>query len=93
MIDKEEKIGAECELLRETLSAYLDGECEEHEAQKIKAHIESCAECKALYERFSEISYNINNMKTTAPVNLHSSIMQAVANSRAAEKPKQACLS
>lgn len=83
MMENDDLRREECEKFLESLSAYLDGELDAAEVGKIKNHIDNCAECRALYERFAALSADIKNIKTEIPADLHSRIMTAVRGAKA----------
>lgn len=41
----------QCEIVQDLLPLYVDGACSESSAAMVKEHLESCSECKALYEK------------------------------------------
>jgi len=41
----------QCEIVQDLLPLYVDGACSESSAAMVKEHLESCPECKALYEK------------------------------------------
>ena len=41
----------QCEIVRDLLPLYVDGACSESSAAMVKEHLESCPECKTLYEK------------------------------------------
>lgn len=69
-----------CEAYQEHLSAYVDGELNDAEISKIKAHLEGCAECLALHELFLEIKSETQNSAESAPPELLVGVMNQVRN-------------
>lgn len=67
----------DCEEMAELISAYFDGELSEEENERIKAHLEVCGECRALYSGFLELSDGIKK-SSEIPDDLHECIMRAV---------------
>ena len=41
----------QCEIVQDLLPLYVDGACSEASAEMIKEHIETCADCRAIYEQ------------------------------------------
>lgn len=46
----------QCEILQDLLPLYVDGACSESSSKMIKEHLETCPECKALYEKLCAIT-------------------------------------
>jgi len=44
-----------CSEVLDAVSAYLDGECEQHDAQHIATHFEECAPCLKEYGIYQEV--------------------------------------
>lgn len=83
--DKDNLTVLDCDRVREDISAYLDGELEANDAEKIRNHIESCNDCRELYERFSDISLCVGQT-VDIPDDLHLKIMESVKAQKAKEK-------
>lgn len=75
----------ECEHYRELISALIDGEVSESENAEIRAHIESCPECRAMFDAFTAVSDSLSELEEL-PDGVHESIMRGV---RASEKKKK----
>jgi len=56
-----------CELIREKLSAYLDGELTHQESQKVRAHLGDCAQCRAVYEDFARLREQVGRLEFPQP--------------------------
>ena len=41
----------QCEIMQDLLPLYVDGACSETSAAMVKEHLETCPECKTLYEK------------------------------------------
>lgn len=41
----------QCEIVRDILPLYVDGACSEASTEMIKEHLETCADCRAIYEQ------------------------------------------
>lgn len=86
MMENDNLRSVECTVLLEALSAYLDGELDAEEAEKIKTHMDNCAECRAVYERLAALSDDIGSVETEAPEDLHQRIMTAVRSTGKVKK-------
>lgn len=74
----------ECERFEEMISALLDGELSAEEEAEVRAHMEHCPECRAMYEAFAAVGEAIGTQEV--PATLHSGIMDKV---HAAEKARR----
>lgn len=83
--DKDNLTVLDCDRVREDISAYLDGELEANDAEKIRNHIESCNDCRELLEHFSDISLCVRQT-VDIPDDLHLKIMESVNAQKAKEK-------
>ncbi|MBR4424446.1 MAG: zf-HC2 domain-containing protein, partial [Oscillospiraceae bacterium] len=63
----------DCEAMRERLSALLDRELNETEAEAVRAHLEHCADCRAFYAAMQDLSGLLE--PEPVPADLHASIM------------------
>ena len=43
----------QCEIVRDILPLFVDGACSEASTEMIKEHLETCADCRAIYEQMS----------------------------------------
>ena len=41
----------QCEIVQDLLPLYVDGACSKASAEMIKEHLETCTDCKAIYEQ------------------------------------------
>ena len=41
----------QCEIVQDLLPLYVDGACSEASAEMINEHLETCADCRAIYEQ------------------------------------------
>ncbi|MEE0970415.1 MAG: anti-sigma factor [Clostridia bacterium] len=85
-MDKNEMNNESCESLYEAVSAYADGELSNTEAERVKSHLLSCPRCKELYDSIKSLSLDIKESEISIPVELHESIMGAVASLKEKEK-------
>ena len=44
-------MGKQCEIVQDLLPLYVDGACSEASAEMIKEHIETCSDCREIYEQ------------------------------------------
>jgi len=58
---------SDCEITAERLSADLDGELDEREQALLSAHLEGCAACRALKERFVALDGLVRDCSALAP--------------------------
>ena len=63
----------DCEAMRERLSALLDGELDETEAEALRAHLEHCPDCRAFYAAMQGLSELLE--PEPVPADLHAGIM------------------
>ena len=57
----------DCSLIRETLSAYLDGELTQQEGQKVAVHLRDCRKCREVYEDFRRMREDIKRLEFPQP--------------------------
>ncbi len=50
-----------CDIVKERLSAYMDGELPHSEMQEISIHLEGCESCAKEFESFEELSSSVQN--------------------------------
>lgn len=75
---------SECERFEEMISALLDSELSEEEAAEVRAHLDVCPECRAMYDAFAAVGAAMAD--EDVPDTLHDGIMAKV---RTAEKAKK----
>ena len=73
----------DCERYEQMISALIDGQLEPEEEAEVRAHMESCPDCAAMYEAFVLVGAAIREQDV--PDTLHEGIMAKV---RAAEKAR-----
>lgn len=74
----ENNVKDSCDFCAEDISAYFDGELDESSAEKLKAHLSSCENCRAIYESLKELSLEIKEAADEPPSDLHQRIMQKI---------------
>ena len=75
-----------CEQMNELLSAWLDGELSENEQRQMQAHLEQCAQCRALFEQLQALHTSFSDMEEIpAPEGFAQRVMDRV---RTESKPK-----
>ena len=57
----------DCDLIRETLSAYLDGELTQQESQKVAVHLRDCQACREVHEDFRKMREDIKQLEFPQP--------------------------
>lgn len=80
----------ECELARGLLEAYLDGELGRAEARELEAHVDGCAECRAVLDRLDALRRALREpaLRAHAPEQLRARIRDAAsAAPRARRRP------
>lgn len=63
-----------CAQVRERLSAYLDGECPEGEAQGVARHLEDCPGCREELEALLRLTAALAELTVPAPPHLRLSL-------------------
>jgi len=56
-----------CDVIRETLSAYVDGELTQQESQKVAVHLRDCPRCRAVCEDFRNMRGEIKRLEFPQP--------------------------
>jgi len=75
-----------CEQMTALLSAYMDGELTAAEQVHVRAHLEQCPECRALYEQLMTLHTSFSDLEEiSAPENFAQGVMARI---RAEENPK-----
>lgn len=70
-----------CEQMNELLSAWLDGELSPTEEQQMQAHLEQCAQCRALFEQLQALHTSCSDMEElSAPDGFAQRVMERVAD-------------
>ena len=77
---------SKCKEYQMLISAMLDGELPQADAQRLQAHIAECDDCRAMYQAFQALSAAVT-ADTTVPESLHENIMSTV---RAADHAQRA---
>ena len=72
-----------CERYTDMISAFLDHELNETEERKLKAHLETCAECRELLEELSAVSGMIKTLEVDPPAGLVGGTMYKIRADRA----------
>lgn len=76
-----------CEEYQEMISSMLDGELSQAEKHELRAHLESCPRCRAMYSAFSSLSENFGE-ESPFPDGLHDRIMSGVKAAGRKQKRK-----
>lgn len=77
-----------CQQYQELISCLIDGELSAEEKALIESHIDSCPECRAMYEDFLALSGMMEDSLADAPDSRHNKIMAGVKYA-AAKKTKK----
>ena len=77
----------ECERFAQQLSALLDGELSGEEEAELRAHMEVCPDCRAMYEAFAAVGAAIREQDV--PDTLHDGIMTKVRTAEKAMKTQR----
>jgi predicted anti-sigma-YlaC factor YlaD len=56
-----------CANIRETLSAYLDGELTQQDGQKVAVHLRHCPACRQVYDDFRRMREDIKRLSFPEP--------------------------
>lgn len=68
-----------CEQMNELLSAWLDGELSETERRQMQAHLEQCAQCRALFEQLQALHTSFSDLEEIpAPEGFAQRVMEQV---------------
>lgn len=68
-----------CEQMNELLSAWLDGELSESERRQMQAHLEQCAQCRALFEQLQALHTSFSDLEEIpAPEGFAQRVMEQV---------------
>ena len=67
-----------CENILDLLNAYIDGELDESEAERVRAHIELCENCKKTYEELVKLNQMFSDSVETAPDGLVDSVLEKI---------------
>ena len=73
-----------CERYEEMISALSDGELSAKEEAELRAHMEQCPDCRAMYEAFAAVGEAIGAQEV--PATLHSGIMDKVHTAEKASR-------
>ena len=75
-----------CNEALELLSAQLDGALTPDEAQALKAHLETCPECRAIQKELAAIDRALPELEQEPPRLLHDAVMQEIRRETRKEK-------
>jgi len=78
----------ECEEVRESLSAFLDGELNEYEREAVRAHVERCSDCARELTALRQVSALYRRLEDPEPpVDLEERVLAQVRRFRASGVP------
>lgn len=72
----------------ELISALLDGELSAEEAERVRQHLDGCAECRAMYADFAAM-HEAMQEEISLPAGLHDKIMGGIAKAAEAQKKRR----
>lgn len=67
-----------CEKMQELISRLLDGDLDHEERAALEEHVQSCPECRAVYEAFSAVSASLRDDLEEPPESLRESVMAEI---------------
>ena len=73
---------SDCERYTELMSQMLDGELPAEQAAELRTHIETCAECKRVYEAFEGVSEALSGELAEPPEMLAKGVMFKIKNQK-----------
>lgn len=78
-----------CDKAAEAMSAELDGELNEQERLRLREHLQTCPDCRELYEQLRLSQQAFSEAQSELPDRLHESVMAAIRNEkkRSARRP------
>jgi anti-sigma factor RsiW len=76
-----------CDSIRSSFSAYLDGAISGHQMQEIARHLESCGDCKSEFDGLRVMQQSLSMLgRAKAPADLGMKLRLAISHERAAMK-------
>jgi len=78
----------DCRDLRETISAFVDGEIPAEEAERVREHIASCPECRAVEARMRSLGDGVRQLRPPVPDGFRNAVF-ARLESEGALPPKR----
>lgn len=82
----------DCVRLGGLISEYIDGELDSETAERVRRHIDGCADCRKLYCDLVEVCRAAAESEYEPPRELHDRIMSAIEAERAGSKGKRSGL-
>ena len=67
-----------CDRFYELMSAKLDGELTEEEAEALQAHLEICGDCRRVYEAMASIETDLAGLEQPAPAGLKQGVLYRI---------------
>lgn len=68
----------ECEKMQDRMLAYFDGKLDADQTRALKRHLETCAQCRSLFEGMEALMKAEKALPKDTPAGLHEQIMAAV---------------
>lgn len=78
-----------CEKMQELISRLLDGDLDREERAALEEHVQSCPECRAVYEAFSAVSASLKNDLEEPPESLRESVMAEIRREEIRKKNRR----
>jgi anti-sigma factor RsiW len=80
----------ECRDIRETISAFVDGEASPEEAASVHAHLASCERCRALERQMRAVGAGVRQVRGSVPDRLREELFARLESEGALPKRKKA---
>ena len=71
-----------CENILDLLNAYIDGELDENEAMRVRAHIDGCEDCRKAYGELVRVNELITYSAAEAPETLLGGVLEKISKEK-----------
>ncbi len=71
-----------CERILDLLNAYIDGELDVSESERVRAHIEKCESCKKIYDELVKVNKMLANSAEDAPTEILDGVMKKIKSEK-----------
>lgn len=71
-----------CEEVKALLDEYICGELDEKKNKLIKAHLDTCDDCRAEYEQLKSLKAEIGNLKQSVPADFNEVLLRRIRRKR-----------
>jgi anti-sigma factor RsiW len=82
----------ECRAIRESISAFVDGEASPGEAASVRGHLASCERCRALERQMRAVGDGVRQVRGSVPGRFREEVFARLESEGALPKPKKAVL-